>query len=148
RKFSVRERASTELLITRALAGSWKPRSVAIVAPMPGAVESPSCITPQRPSRITTVRITAIGQERKVLQKIEIAMISTAISHRIIRLLTRLNANGCEPVTSASEPIEPISGLGAKRPTQWPSVLFRISTSKLPPSTDLAGSEKYAGRLD
>src|SRR5204863_7404280 len=92
-KFSSRASASTDeltVLITGALGFVLsRNSSVATVAPMPGCVASPSCSTPQRPSRITSGSTIAMGQDRNVEQKIEIVITRIDIIQRIERLLSR-----------------------------------------------------------
>ena len=68
-------------------------RSSATRRPNPASVTSPNCIAPQRPKRITSVSTTAIGQLKNVLQKIEMIVTNSDISHRIARLLIRFHAN-------------------------------------------------------
>ena len=97
------ESFSTVARTASALAGLLRPKSITTWLPIPGAVASPSCCTPQCPSRITKVSTTAIGQERNVLEKIATAVMSTDISHRMIMLLARLMAKGWVAVTSTKE---------------------------------------------
>src|SRR5258706_15262808 len=59
------------------------------VAICDGVAGSPSCTTAQRPSRMTSVSTTAMGQETNVLPKTEMMTTSTDNSQGISRLLKR-----------------------------------------------------------
>ena len=91
---------------TRAPTGFTNPRSVAICCGLAG---SPSCVTHQRPSRITSVSTTAIGHETNVLQNTEMITTSTESIQRISTLLNRLNAKLSVEDTAATD--------AARRPT-------------------------------
>ena len=75
--------------------GSSRPIACVTSFPRPALSASPSCATPQWPSRMNSVSTTAIGQERNVLVKTAMATTRIAISHSTSNPLMRFQLNHC-----------------------------------------------------
>ncbi len=86
---------------------------------------SPSSVTAQWPQSTTSVRITAIGQLRKVLANIAMVITSSDISQITSRLLERLKTKSCLFAISCNDAAGPI------RSMIQPGVVRRNTTSKL-----------------